>query len=430
MQHPKQNILLLGSGGRESALAWKMAQSPRLEHLYIAPGNGGTGQWGTNVALSPLDFPAVRAFCLEHDVTTIVVGPEDPLVRGIEDFFALDPVAGGLRIIGPSKEGAKLEGSKAFAKEFMARQSIPTAAYKEFSRANFEEGVQWLAEQSLPIVLKADGLAAGKGVVIAQTLEEAQEAFRGMIQESRFGKAGDKVVVEQFLDGIEMSVFALTDGKDYVLLPAAKDYKRIGEGDSGPNTGGMGAVSPVPFATDAFMQKVVAQVVEPTIAGLAKEGIRYRGFVFFGLIKVGDEPFVIEYNCRMGDPETEVVMPRLKTDLLQLFDALFDGSLAGEKVEHKAEAAATIMTVSGGYPDAYGKGFPMQVGSMPAGVIPFHAGTALENGKVVTAGGRVLALTALAPTLREALEKAYSAVGNIQFQDQYFRKDIGYEFKD
>ena len=313
----------------------------------------------------------------------------------------------------------------------MARHGIPTAHYREFSKSNFEEGMEWLATQNLPIVLKADGLAAGKGVVIAQTLEEAQEAFRGMIQESRFGKAGDKVVVEQFLDGIEMSVFALTNGKDYVLLPAAKDYKRIGEGDSGPNTGGMGAVSPVPFADETFMQKVVQKVVAPTIAGLAAEKIRYRGFVFFGLIKVGNEPYVIEYNCRLGDPETEVVLPRLKTDLLQLFDALFDGSLGSEKTEHHAAAAATIMMVSGGYPDAYGTGFPVQIGTMPADAIPFQAGTAIrEDGKVVTAGGRVLALTALAPTLREALQKAYKAVANISFQEQYYRKDIGYEFLD
>jgi phosphoribosylamine--glycine ligase len=421
-----QNILLLGSGGRESALAWKLTQSLLCGRLYIAPGNGGTSQWGENVALSPTDFKAIEQFCAAKDVKLIVVGPEDPLVAGVEDYFE----GSGIRVVGPSQEAAQLEGSKAFAKKFMARHSIPTAQYREFSEASFEEGLEYLKTHPLPIVLKADGLAAGKGVVIAQTHQEALDTFREMIAEKKFGDASARVVVEQFLDGIELSVFALTDGESYVLFPEAKDYKRIGEGDTGLNTGGMGAVSPVPFAGKTFMEQVEREIVRPTIEGFKKEGIRYRGFVFFGLIKVGDAPYVIEYNCRMGDPETEVVMPRLEADLVALCNSLFDGTLAQQTVRHSASAAATVMLVSGGYPEEYGKGFPIAglEDANSGDTMVFQAGTAAKDGQIITSGGRVLAITALAPTLPEALAKSYQKASGISFQDVYFREDIGWEF--
>ncbi len=420
-----QNILLLGSGGRESALAWKLSQSPLCGKLFIAPGNGGTGKWGQNVALSLSDFGAIESFCHEKEIRLIVVGPEDPLVAGIEDFFE----GKDIQVVGPSQEGAQLEGSKAFAKKFMARHGIPTAQYREFSEESFAEGLDYLQNHSLPVVLKADGLAAGKGVVIAQTTEEALAAFREILSEKKFGAAGEKVVVEQFLTGIELSVFALTDGKDYVLLPEAKDYKRIGEGDTGLNTGGMGAISPVPFAQGAFMEKVVEKVVKPTISGLQKEGIRYRGFVFFGLIRVGDEPYVIEYNCRMGDPETEVVMPRLESDLVALCNSLFDGTLAEQTVQHSMQTAATVMLVSGGYPGDYEKGKAISGAENAAeDVLLFHAGTALKEAGIVSSGGRVLAVTGLADDLKTALENAYEKIGDVCFEGMYFRKDIGWEF--
>jgi len=424
----KQNILLLGSGGRESALAWKLRQSPLCGDLFIAPGNGGTSQYGTNLAISPTDFPAVKRACGEHNISIVLPGPEDPLVAGIADYFEAHQSLRHITVCGPSKEGAMLEGSKAFAKEFMRRHSIPTAAYAEFVGDTYDAGLEYLRGHSLPIVLKADGLAGGKGVIIAQSTGEALEAYEGMLKRKTFGNAGATVLVEEFLEGIELSVFAFTDGKDYVLLPEAKDYKRIGAGDTGLNTGGMGAVSPVPFADEAFMEKVRTRIVEPTVRGLAQEEISYWGFIFFGLIKVGDDPYVIEYNCRMGDPETEVVMPRLDADLVEMMLAMSEGRLREVRVGFKPEAASTVMMVSGGYPGDYEKGKTIAGSEGTADATIFHAGTALKNEKLVTAGGRVLACTATAPTLREALAKSYAAAEKLSFEDAYFRPDIGYEF--
>lgn len=424
------NILLLGSGGREHALAWKISQSPLCKQLFIAPGNPGTAKCGENIALATGDFNAIGAFCLREQVTMLVVGPEDPLVNGIYDFVKADPALAHIVVVGPSAEGAKLEGSKAYAKAFMQRHGIPTASYKEFTKENYDEGVAYLRQHALPIVLKADGLAAGKGVVIAQTHDEALASFEDMLQAARFGAAGEKVVVEQFLTGIEMSVFALTDGKVYVLLPEAKDYKRIGEGDTGPNTGGMGAVSPVPFADKAFMEKVIAQVVEPTITGLAKEELVYHGFVFFGLIKVGDEPFVIEYNCRMGDPETEVVIPRLQSDLVQLFLAMENGTLKDQQVEVDPRAASTIVLVSGGYPGDFEKSKEIKGLSsvFPPHVHVFYAGITAQDGLLLTNGGRVAAVTAYGDQLQDAVKGSIEAIRNINFEKMNFRSDIGYEF--
>ncbi len=423
------NILLLGSGGREHALAWKMSQSPLCSQLFIAPGNAGTARVGTNLALSQNDFPAIRQACLDHNVKLLVVGPEEPLVKGIVDYFKLNPVE-GMPVIGPSQYGAQLEGSKSFAKAFMERHKIPTAAYREFDGSNFEEGIAYIRNHSLPIVLKADGLAAGKGVLILQDREEAVQEFTQMIRQSKFGDASKKVVIEAFLDGIEMSVFVLTDGKDYLLLPGAKDYKRIGEGDTGLNTGGMGAVSPVPFADKGFMDKVMERVVEPTVEGIRKEGIEYRGFIFVGLIKVDGEPYVIEYNCRMGDPETEVVMPRLRSDLVELLLATGNQTLGTQTVEHDPRVACTVMAVSGGYPGDYEKGKPISglEKPPPAESLLFHAGTTEKDGQTLTAGGRVLCVTSYGDTIGQAVSRSRQALEGIHFEGMYFRRDIGYEF--
>lgn len=419
-------FLILGSGGREHALAWKLIQSSLCTQLFIAPGNAGTAQCGTNVSLSLNDFNGIKEFCAKKSIDMIIVGPEEPLVNGITDFFEGSSIA----VIGPSQQGALLEGSKAFAKQFMMRHNIPTAAYREFDAATYQEGVAYLQNHSLPIVIKADGLAAGKGVVICQYAGEAIAEFELMIQQSKFGDASKKVVVEEFLTGIELSVFVLTDGKSYVRLPFAKDYKRIGEGDTGLNTGGMGAVSPPPFADKAFMQKVEEKVIQPTIKGLQEENINYKGFIFFGLIKVGDEPYVIEYNCRMGDPETEVVMPRLKNDLGELFVAASEQKLQGIKIEEDPRTACTIVAVSGGYPGPYEKGMEIEGlnEAVPGDCIVFHSGTKGIEDVVLTSGGRVLCVTAYGENIQDAISKSKSVLEKINFDGMYFRRDIGYEF--
>jgi phosphoribosylamine--glycine ligase len=425
------NILLLGSGGREHALAWKISQSRHCDQLYIAPGNAGTALLGTNVSLKVTDFDGIKAFVLDKAVNMVVVGPEEPLVKGIVDEFANDEKLRQVMMIGPTQQGAQLEGSKAFAKKFMMRHNIPTAVYREFDASNYAEGIPYLQEHTLPIVLKADGLAAGKGVLICQSHLEAIAEFELMIQQSKFGEAGKKVVVEEFLDGIELSVFVLTDGKNYVLLPEAKDYKRIGEGDTGLNTGGMGAVSPVPFADAAFMRKVEEKVIRPTVKGLEKEAIGYKGFIFFGLIKVGSEPYVIEYNCRLGDPETEVIMPRLKNDLPELFEATAKAKLNTVQIQNDERTACTIMAVSGGYPGSYEKGFAISglAAPLPDDSLVFHAGTKQENGDVVTAGGRVLCVTSYSNKISSAASKSKHVLEQINFEGMYFRRDIGYEFE-
>lgn len=423
------NILLLGSGGREHALAWKISQSKHCTKLLIAPGNTGTAQCGANKACAPADFAAVKQCCLDEEIDLVVIGPEEPLVKGLVDYLRTE-IGDGLLVIGPSKEAAGLEGSKAYAKAFMQRHKIPTAAYKEFTAENFSEGIAYLQQHSLPVVLKADGLAAGKGVIISQSREEAVEEFKAMIQDSKFGEASRRVVVEEFLPGIELSVFVLTDGKSYVLLPEAKDYKRIGEGDTGLNTGGMGALSPVPFADDSFMQKVVSKIIEPTIRGLEIDNLDYKGFVFFGLIKVDNEPYVIEYNCRMGDPETEVVMPRIKSDLVELLVATATGELKTGTVQTDPRFAATVVAVSGGYPEAFQKGFAIKgLGqSFPDGLV-FHAGTKAADEKILTAGGRVLCATALDSDLQAAVAKSKAMIEAIDFEGKYYRRDIGFEFR-
>jgi phosphoribosylamine--glycine ligase len=425
------NILLLGSGGREHALAWKLSQSRQCDQLYIAPGNAGTALLGTNVPLKVTDFDAIKVFVSEKQISMVVVGPEEPLVKGIVDEFEKDEAFKGVMMIGPSQFGAQLEGSKAFAKKFMLRHDIPTAVYREFDESNYEEGAPYLQQHNLPIVLKADGLAAGKGVLICHSHLEAIAEFELMIQQSKFGDAGKKVVVEEFLEGIELSVFVLTDGKDYVLLPEAKDYKRIGEGDTGLNTGGMGAVSPVPFADTVFMQKVVEKVIKPTVKGLENESIGYKGFIFFGLIKVGEEPFVIEYNCRLGDPETEVIMPRLKNDLVELLEATARGQLKSVKIENDERTACTIMAVSGGYPGSFEKGFAISGLGEPVDndSLVFHAGTKKENGDVVTSGGRVLCVTSYSNKISNAAKKSRHVLEQINFEGMYYRRDIGYEFE-
>lgn len=425
------NILLLGSGGREHALAWKLSQSPLCTHLFIAPGNAGTAQCGTNVDVyKPDDFSALKSFCIKESVALVVVGPEEPLVNGIVDDFAEDDKTRHIPVIGPSRQGALLEGSKAFAKKFMKRHAIPTANYREFDNTNYQEGIPYLQKHSLPIVLKADGLAAGKGVVICQSHIEAMAEFELMIQHSKFGEAGHRVVVEEFLTGIELSVFVLTDGENYKILPEAKDYKRVGEGDRGLNTGGMGAVSPVPFATPEFLQKVEQNIIKPTVEGIRKEKIPYRGFIFFGLISVDDEPFVIEYNCRLGDPETEVILPRLQSDLAELLLSCTNGTLANTNIVTDKRSASTIVAVSGGYPGPYEKGYKITGldQSLPDNSIIFQAGTSLSGGDTVTSGGRVLCVTAFGQTVTEATKKARAVLEGLHFEDIYYRRDIGYEF--
>lgn len=424
------NILLLGSGGREHALAWKISQSRSCSALFVAPGNAGTSLHGTNLDFKATDFEAIKKACWEHKIELLVVGPEEPLVNGIVDFLRSDKKLADLQIIGPAQKAAQLEGSKAFAKAFMERHRIPTAAYREFTAENFEEGITYLRQHALPVVLKADGLAAGKGVVICQNHVEAISEFELMIQRSKFGEAGKKVVVEEFLEGIEVSVFALTDGEHFVLLPEAKDYKRIGEGDKGPNTGGMGAISPVPFADAAFMKKVITRVVQPTVNGLFDESLDYRGFIFFGLMKVDNEPYVIEYNCRMGDPETEAVIPRIKNDLVDLLSATAQSQLHTVELDLDERHACTIVVASGGYPNEYRKGLPIS-GVEPAeadDVFLFHAGTRQTAEGVVTNGGRVCCVTALARKLDDAVTAARKRIETIQFEEKYYRRDIGYEF--
>ena len=420
-------ILLLGSGGREHALAWKMLQSPLCEKLFVAPGNAGTATIATNLFLNPTDFEAVKKTVLLEKIDFVVVGPEDPLVKGIYDFFKADDLLAAIPVIGPSKVGAQLEGSKEFAKEFLVRHQIPTAGYASFTKETVEAGCQFLESLQPPYVLKADGLAAGKGVLILQRLEEAQQELRHMLVDAKFGEASSKVVIEEFLDGIELSCFVLTDGKNYKLLPTAKDYKRIGEGDTGLNTGGMGAVSPVPFADAVLMEKIETRIVKPTVAGLQKEGIEYKGFIFIGLINVQGEPIVIEYNVRMGDPETEVVIPRIQSDLVAMFQAVAEQKLDEIALEIDPRTATTVMLVSGGYPEEYAKGMPISGLDAVTDSLIFHAGTTRKDDQVVSNGGRVLAVTSYGNSFQEALKKSYQNIDKLHFDTMYYRKDIGFD---
>lgn len=420
-------ILLLGSGGRENALAYKIVQSKKCSELFVATGNAGTQQIATNIPIGVNDFDKIKDFCLNENIEMVVVGPEDPLVNGIYDFFKNDEKLKNIQVVGPSKIGAKLEGSKEFAKEFLVKNNIPTAKYDSFTKENIEEGFAFLEKLNPPYVLKADGLAQGKGVLILEDLTEAKQELSNMLLDEKFGSASAKVVIEEFLDGIELSCFVLTDGKNYKILPTAKDYKRIGEGDKGLNTGGMGAVSPVPFADEILMQKIEDRIVKPTIQGLQNDNIEYKGFVFIGLIKVNNEPYVIEYNVRMGDPETEVVIPRLKTDLVELFLALNNQELDKISLEIDPKSAVTVMVVSGGYPEDYEKGKEISGIEKIEDSIVFHAGTKEENGKVLTNGGRVIAVTSFGNDFKEALKTSYKNIDKLHFEKMYFRRDIGFD---
>jgi len=421
------NILLLGAGGREHTLAWKLAQSPKLNKLFVAPGNAGTAEIAENVSVSVNDFQGIKEIVLSKNIQMLVVGPEDPLVNGIHDFFLNDTALKHIPVIGPQKMAATLEGSKEFAKEFMMRHSIPTAAYQSFTAKDLQEGFAFLESLQSPYVLKADGLAAGKGVVILNDINEAKEELQSMLVDAKFGEASTTVVIEEFLSGIELSCFVLTDGKNYKVLPTAKDYKRIGEGDTGLNTGGMGAISPVPFADKVFMEKVHNRIIAPTMNGFQKDNIPYQGFVFIGLIKVGDDPFVIEYNVRLGDPETEVVIPRVQNDLVEVFEAVAQQKLDEIDIQIDDRSATTVMTVSGGYPEAYQKGMEIHGLNTVDESVVFHAGTAIKNGKTVTNGGRVLAITSFGKDYREALRTSYQNVKKIRFEGMYYRTDIGFD---
>ncbi len=421
------NILILGSGGREHTFAYNIASSPKCDGLFVAPGNAGTQSLATNIPISINDFSEVKRCVLQHNIDMVIVGPEEPLVRGIADFFTNDDQLKNIMLIGPSEKGAALEGSKEVAKEFMERNSIPTAAYRSFTADNLNEGQDFLETLSPPYVLKADGLAAGKGVLILNDINDAKTELENMLSHQKFGEASSKVVIEEFLKGIEMSVFVLTDGKNYKVLPTAKDYKRIGEGDTGLNTGGMGAISPVPFADEILTQKIEERIIKPTIRGIENENIDYKGFVFIGLIIVNEEPYVIEYNVRMGDPETEVVLPRLKTDLVDLLEATYKQRLGDISLEVDSRAATTVMVVSGGYPEAYEKGKIISGIEAVSDSIVFHAGTTFKNGAVVTNGGRVLAITSLEGDYKKALKKSYQNIGKLHFDTMYYRKDIGFD---
>ncbi|MCL4117184.1 UNVERIFIED_CONTAM: hypothetical protein GTU68_045240 [Idotea baltica] len=421
------NILILGSGGREHTFAWKIAQSTLCNALYVAPGNSGTAQIAENINIGVTDFQAIKTLVLDKSIDMVIVGPEDPLVQGVHDFFLNDDAIKHIAIIGPEKAAAELEGSKEFAKEFMYRHNIPTAKYQSFDASNVTEGYAFLETLNAPYVLKADGLAAGKGVLILNDLDEAKAELKSMLLDAKFGEASNKVVIEEFLDGIELSCFVLTDGENYKILPTAKDYKRIGEGDTGLNTGGMGAVSPVPFASDTFLNKIEERIVKPTIEGLQKDNLPYKGFVFIGLIKVGDDPKVIEYNVRMGDPETEVVLPRLKNDLVEIFQAIANQTLNTITLEIDERAATTVMLVSGGYPEAYQKGELISGVENITDSIAFHAGAKIENGKIITSGGRVMAVTSYGNTYQEAIKKSYQSIEKLHFDKMYYRKDIGFD---
>lgn len=423
------NVLVIGSGGREHALTWKIAQSSHLRNMFIAPGNAGTAQIGTNLPIDPMDFKGLKQAVLENEINIVVVGPEQPLVAGISDFFKADPKLQGVTVIGPNKHAAQLEGSKEFAKEFMVRHNIPTAKYKSFTKKNLKEAEQFMSTLKPPYVLKADGLAAGKGVLIIEDMQEALKELHAMVKNAKFGDAGNKVVIEEFLKGVEVSMFVISDGASFKLLPEAKDYKRVGEGDTGLNTGGMGAISPVSFVNQEFMEKVKNQIIIPTVKGLRADEIHFQGFIFFGLIKVAGDPYVIEYNCRLGDPETEVILPRLKSDLLHFFEGIASNTLSECDLEIDERTATTVIAASGGYPEAYEKGKRIHGLSQIQDALVFHAGTKLDKDHVVTSGGRVLAVTAVGSDLEDTLEKNYKALEQVGFDQMFYRKDIGADLK-